>query len=291
MRNPMTPPRRIAIASHPSLPAAAREADLVAELLGRQNLQSLACGSLYDPELRQRIQNREFDVLIALGGDGTMLRAGQLCAPWGVPVLGINLGSFGFLIEVQQGDWHNALPLLLQGKYRLEDRMILHAEHQREGAVLNSWTVINEVVVCRGKIVRPIRVTAHVDGHLMASYVADGLIISTATGSMAYALAAGGPIMPPELRNVLIIPLAPHLSMDRAVILEEGVRVKVTVHTDHEAVISPDGHTPEALLSGDVIEVASHDQPVTFIRFQDAGYFYTNLTKYMERNPTAGMNA
>jgi NAD+ kinase len=122
--------------------------------------------------------------------------------------------------------------------------MMLHASHIREGKILDSWAVVNEVVVCRGQFVRPIQVKAEVDGYMLHSFVADGLIASTPTGSTAYALAAGGPILPPELRNILIIPVAPHLSIDRAIILSEGASVTMTVHTVHEAVMSVDGREP-----------------------------------------------
>jgi NAD+ kinase len=150
---------------------------------------------------------------------------GALCAPLNVPVLGINAGRFGFLTELQSNNWDKLLPLLLEGKFRIEQRMMLRAEHWRQDQCLGEWDVLNEVVVARGQFVRPVVLKASVDGYRLASYVADGLIVSTPTGSTAYALAVGGPIMPPELRNILIIPVAPHLSIDRAVILPEGVRV------------------------------------------------------------------
>jgi NAD+ kinase len=140
--------------------------------------------------------------------------------------------------------------------------MLLRAEHVRAGKSLGSSLVINEVVVCRGQFVRPIRVRACVDGYDLTNYVTDGVIAATATGSSAYALAAGGPIMPPELRNILIIPVAPHLTMERAIILSEGAHVAFTAYTDHEAVMSVDGHTPVPLLDGDVLSASR--TPVIF---------------------------
>ncbi len=163
-----------------------------------------------------------------------MLRAGSIGAPINLPILGINMGHFGFLTEIQRDEWRQMLPRLLRGAYRLEERMLLHAEHIREDRVLSQWHVINEVVVCRGQFVRPIQVEARVDDTLLTTYVADGVIASTPTGSTAYALGAGGPILPPELRNILLIPVAPHLSMDRAIILAEGSSVTMTIHTSHE---------------------------------------------------------
>jgi NAD+ kinase len=206
----------------------------------------------------------------------------------GLPILGINIGHFGFLTEIQRDTWQEKLSQLLRGEYRLEERMLLHAEHWRADRMLGAWHVINEVVVCRGQFVRPIQIETKVDGQRLNTYVADGLIASTPTGSTAYALAAGGPILPPELRNILIIPVAPHLSMDRAIILSEGTGVTMTVHTNHEAVMSVDGHPPVPMLDGDTIRVASNDYTIHFVRFQDAGYFYRNITAYLEQNPLTG---
>jgi NAD+ kinase len=286
MNAPVQPPANIAVAYHPSLPDAIVAAKDVHGFLQSFGLKTLTCASLYDPELRKDLTAKRYDVLIALGGDGTMLRAGRICAPLNVPVLGINAGHFGFLTELSRDEWRNRLPDLIGGQYRLERRMMLHSELWRGDPLWGSWEVLNEIVVCRGKFVRPIQISASVDGNLMANYVADGLIASTATGSTAYALAVGGPIMPPELRNILIIPVAAHLSMDRAIILAEGVRVTITVRTSHEAVLSVDGHPPVVVLNNDAVISYAGEHEVSFVRFHDPSYFYQNLTKYMEKNPS-----
>jgi NAD+ kinase len=285
MREPGFSPQRFAIVSHPALPEAAVEARKIAEALALLGMTDVASASLYDEKLRQRIQASEFDLLIAIGGDGTMLRAGHLGAPLGIPVLGINAGRFGFLMEIDLGECVDFLPRLVSGEFRLEDRMMLRACLKRDGKDFESWEVLNEVVVCRGHPVRPIQIEACVDGWPLASYVADGLIAATPTGSTAYALAAGGPIMPPELRNILLIPLAPHLSVDRAVILAEGSQVDFIVRGGFDPVLSVDGHAPVDVHTGDVVQICAADAPATFVRFQDAGYFYRNLTKYMKQNP------
>ncbi len=265
------------------------EAPLVAEavqqFLERQGYAVVICAPL--PRLRQHLQAGQADVLIALGGDGTMLRAGHVCAPLHIPVLGINLGRFGFLMEVRQDEWPRRLPLLLSGQYWLEERMMLTASHLRGEQVLGEWSVLNEVVVCRGQIVRPVRLTATVDGYPLSTYIADGLIVATPTGSTAYALAVGGPIMPPELRSILIVAVAPHLSMDRAVILPPESVVTVTVQSSHQAVMSVDGQPPLPLENDDVVRVQANHNTVQFIRFQDRGYFYRNINAYMELNPAA----
>lgn len=287
MSQTISPPQKIAIAAHPQVPEAIEEAALIAKALEQYGIQA-AAGLLYDEDLRRRVQAGEFDLLVALGGDGTMLRAGHLCGPAGVPILGINLGRFGFLIEVQQKEWKAMLPRLLKGDFWLESRMMLRTEMWRGGEMLGSWDVLNEIVVSRGEMVRPVHLTAHVDGGFLASYVADALIAATPTGSTAYALAAGGPILPPELRNILLIPVAPHLSVDRAIVLAQGSSISITVEADHQAVLSVDGQVPINVENGDRVDARASSHTVQFIRFQDRGYFYRNLTAHMNRNPSIG---
>ena len=281
------PPQRIAILGHPSLPGAIEEAAIVSDYLAEQGV-TTAHGSTYDEPLRQQIRSCEFEMLITLGGDGTLLKIGHLAAPLDIPVLGINMGHFGFLYEVQRNNWRGVLSLLLKGDYWLEKRMMLRAELWHEGQVSGSWEVLNDVVVARGQVVRPVQLTAQVDGIMLASFVADGLITSTATGSTAYALAAGGPILPPELRNILIMPVAPHLSVDRAIVLPEGTSVTITVNTAHQAVMSIDGQPSILMADGDKVKVVASNYNLHFVRFQDPGYFYRNLTTYMEQNPLIG---
>lgn len=281
-------PKRIAVVAHNSVPGGIEKAKEIANFLKERGVQSIQWGALQDPTLIEQISKREFDLLIALGGDGTMLKAGNLGAPVSLPVLGINMGRVGFLTEIQRGEWPEMLAQLLTGKYRLEERMMLQASLVRNGETLDSWHVVNEVVVCRGQFVRPIQIKAEVNGNPLYTYIADGLIASTPTGSTAYALAAGGPILPPDLRNIVLIPVAPHLSMDRAIVLCEGDWVNMTVNTVHEAVMSVDGHPPVQMSDGDSVHVTANDFSVRFVRFQDPGYFYRNITAYMEQSPLTG---
>jgi len=280
-------PTRIAIAAHPQINEAIREAVEIAAFLEERGIHTIH-GLLYDDELRNRVIDREFDLLIALGGDGTMLRAGHICGPSEIPILGINLGRFGFLMEIRQEQWRKMLPRLLEGDYRLERRMMLRAEQWRANDCLGSWHVVNEAVVSRGEMLRPVHVDTYVDGRYLTTYVSDGVIMATPTGSTAYALAAGGPILPPELRNILLVPVAPHLSLDRAIVLAEGSSVRVSVHSDYPAVLSVDGQTPSELADDDRVEIRASQHTVQFIRFQDPGYFYRNLTKHMNQNPSIG---
>ena len=279
--------KNIGLVYHPRNSGALVEAGQIRTLVEQQNA-TVFTARTDSEELAARLAAREFDVLLAVGGDGTMLRAGHLAAPLGIPVLGINLGRFGFLMQLTRSDWKETLPRLFRGDYKIENRMMLLAEHWRQEKLLGTFQVINDVVVCRGVIVRPIRIHARVDGYNLASYVADGLIAATPTGSTAYALAVGGPILPPELRNILIVPVAPHLSMDQAVVLPEGASVEITTTSDHQSVMSVDGHAPVNLKNSDIVRVKASEFSFKFVVFQDPGYFYRNLSNYMEQNPSIG---
>ena len=198
------------------------------------------------------------------------------------------MGRFGFLTEVKLKHWQEVLPNIFKANFWLEQRMMLRAEHWRADQLLGTWDVLNEIVISLGHVVRPVHLEASVDGRFLTTYVADGLIASTATGSTAYALAAGGPILPPELRNILLVAVAPHLSIDRAIVLAEGSIVSIIVNTDHEAVLSPDGQPSIKLANGDRVDAYASDHTVLFLRFQDPGYFYRNLTPHMNQNPATG---
>lgn len=273
----------IAVAAHPKMPNAIREAEKIAEFLREQGLQ-VTHGPMPTPELLEGVQQGTFDLWIALGGDGTMLRSGHLCAPHGLPIVGINMGNVGFLTSIRQDEWRQSLTQLLHGDYWLEPRMMLRAEHRRDDQCLGSWDVLNEAMVGRGYFMRPVRLITFADGHRLTTYVADGLIAATATGSTAYALAAGGPVLPPDLRNILLVPVAAHLSFDRPIVLAEGTSVTIVVHTDHTAALSLDGQPPVDLLDGDRIEVHASEYTVQFVRLQDLDYFYHNLTTRMNQN-------
>lgn len=275
-------PRHPVLAAYPKMPQAFAEVEAMAAYLKEKGIEA-PHGSLYDENLRKRVRAGEFDLLIMAGGDGSVLRAGNLCARSKVPILGVNLGKLGFLLQVDRDDWREHFDKLLNGEAWIENRMMLHAEHFRSGEMLANWEALNEVVVGRGHLLRPVRLSAAVDGRHLTSYVADGLIASTATGSTAYALAAGGPILPPELRNILLVPIAPHLSVDRAVVLSEGSAVTIRVNGEN-AVLSVDGQASITLMEDDRIEVRAAEVTTQFVRFGDPGYFYRNLTAHMNEN-------
>ena len=229
------------------------------------------------------------DLLIVIGGDGSLLRAGHFCAPLGIPLLGIRSGRLGFLVELDDSELEQNLEKLLRAEFRLERRMMLKTELFSQNTLKNSWDVINEAVVCRGKDVHPIEVRVDLNEGYLNSYIADGVIVSTATGSTGYALAAGGPILPPELRNMLILPIAPHLSLDRAVVLAEGAEVNLFPTINHDVVISIDGMAPVLLEDGDRVHILANQHSLYMVRFGEPNYFYRNLAAVMQRNPILKM--
>lgn len=279
--------KKIAVLAHPMIAEAVRHADWVASDLADAGCEVIH-GNLNDDTLRSQVVAQGFDLVITLGGDGTVLRAGHLCAPHDIPILPINLGSLGFLIEIAPEDWPNTLERLLAGDYWLEKRMMLRTQVWRGADCLADYDVLNDTVIARSENLRPVHLRASLDGQVVTTYVADALVVSTPTGSTAYALAAGGPILPPELRNILLVPVAPHLSIDRGIVLAEGSTVSVTVQSDHGTIVSGDGQASLPLEVGDRVDVCASEHVTRLVRFQEVDYFYRNLVSLMDQNPSAG---
>jgi len=217
------------------------------------------------------------DLLVTLGGDGSILRAVRAAAPCGTPLLGVNLGRVGFLTETDPDGWQAVLERVLAGEGWIEERMMLREVARRGPERLSEADALNDVVVGRGARARVVQLVTRVDGGELATYVADGLIVATATGSTAYALAAGGPVLPPQLRNILLVPVAPHLSMERPVVLAQGVSVQITVVGERPAVLTVDGEVRAELEGGDEVTVGASPHVARFLRVQDPAYFYRTL--------------
>jgi NAD+ kinase len=269
--------KRIGLLHHPKLP----NTQPLAEEMARQcEAHGLATwiGSTWD-EASVTEAVSDLDLLVTLGGDGSILRAARMACGYGVPVLGVNMGRLGFLTEVEPGEWAEALPRLVAGDYWVEERMMLSAEYHR-GESMRGYEALNDVVISRGSLARLVRLETHIDGSFLTTYAADGLIVATATGSTAYAFAAGGPILPPDLKNILTLPIAAHLSMERAIVLSQGAVIKILVHTDHQAILTVDGQFEYELQDGDWVTVQASPHASRFVRMQDRTYFYRTL---MER--------
>jgi len=280
---------RIAIAVHPYNQEAYSLAEEIGASLEKEG-KTVLLGRMDESALREGISSSNQDLLIALGGDGTMLRAGHISAVPKVPILGINLGRYGFLTEIQRDEWQGALLRVMAGDFWVEERMMLQSILYRDEQEIGKWDALNDAVISRGATIRPIQLKIFINEKHLSTIIADAIIASTATGSTAYAMAAGGPILSPELRNVILVPVAPHLSIEQTLVLSENVLVSVFVNTSHQAVISIDGQPPIDLINDDKIEIKASDDSVRFIRFKDPGYFYRNLIPYMDQNPSIKKN-
>ncbi|MCB9140366.1 MAG: NAD(+)/NADH kinase [Caldilineaceae bacterium] len=224
----------------------------------------------------------EADLLITLGGDGTLLRAARMGAADGIPMLGVKMGKLGFLAEIMPEHWREPLHQTLRGDYWTEERLMLRARVERlneagERFTLCEYDGLNDVVLSRGDLARVVRISAHLDGEYLTTYTCDGLITSTATGSTGYGLAVGGPILPPELRNILVIPIAPHLSMDRAIVLSRGAEVRLQAFADYHPMLTVDGQVVVELNKGDHVVITGSPHTARFLRLNDRNYFYQAL--------------
>ncbi len=277
--------KRIGVLAHPNRPATTPVARRVADSFEAHGFETWTRAEWVERDILSAIS--ESSLIVAIGGDGAMLRAARAAALYNVPVLGINMGYLGFLTEVVNPDeWDKALEQLLNDPdVWIEQRMMIHVEARREdGELCATSDALNDVVLSRGDVTRIIRLPTYIDGHWTTTYNADALIIATATGSTAYALASGGPILPPGLRNILVVPVAPHLSLDRPIILPEGATVRVVIEADTnvQPILAVDGEKMCDLYAGDHISVHASAHTAQFVRLRDRNYFYRSLLNRLE---------
>lgn len=268
----------IGILHHPNKPESQELAQEIDRFLRRHGKEHIQHESAWETEAALQWLPK-VELLITLGGDGTLLRAARMGAPFGVPMLGVKMGRLGFLAELMPNSWQEPLTQVLAGDYWLEQRLMVRArvEHSNGERSAREFDALNDVVLSRGDLARVIRVDLKLDGGYLTRYTCDGLIVSTATGSTGYALAVGGPILPPELGNILVIPIAPHLSMDRAIVLSEGTEVRMHAYADHTAMLTVDGQFVVAIEDGDEVVVEGSPHRARFVRVRERSYFYQAL--------------
>jgi len=245
------------------------------EFIERLGASAWVSSSWDEAAIKESLQT--LDLLITLGGDGSMVRAARMTARQATPILGINMGRLGFLTEVQPAEWRERIQQTLLGDYWVERRMMVQAKHYHNEEEVGVYDALNEFVIGRGHMARVVRLQTYIDGGLLTTYTADGLIIATATGSTAYAFAAGGPILPPDIESILMIPIAPHLSLDRALVLPKGVTLHVKISTDHSAVLTVDGQVEVDLADGDELMLGASSAIGRFVRLRQKNYFYRTL--------------
>jgi len=220
------------------------------------------------------------DLVVALGGDGTILRVGRKVAGTDVPVLGVNLGGLGFLTEVTMKDLYPTLDKILAGHYSAEERMMLKAEVWRNGKKKGEYLAVNDVVVNMSREARVISLDLAVGNKAVANYIADGLIISTPTGSTAYSLSAGGPIVYPNMKILVIAPICPHMLTLRPLIVPADKPLTITLKSDrHEGNLTMDGQVGVPLLVNDVVKVAAAKERLNLVVNPYKNYFEVLRTK------------
>ena len=218
------------------------------------------------------------EAAIVFGGDGTMLRAARALAPLGIPILGVNLGRLGFLAGGSLPELDGFIAELAAGRCTIEERTLLEARVRRTGAAELEALALNDVVVARGQEVRSIHIGVTIDGAPFTVYRADGLIVATATGSTAYGMSVGGPLIMPSSRAIMIVPIAPHLSFPNAVVLDVDQTIGLEVQ-DEPARLSLDGQEEHDLHVGDRIEVRRAKPVARFVRTATMRPFLTLLRK------------
>lgn len=217
------------------------------------------------------------ELVITLGGDGTIVRTARLAAPCGVPILGVNFGRLGFLAEIQPEEALNLVPKILANDLWIERRMLIHVKLIRDGEAIEAYEAVNDVFLGRGETPRAVRITTWIDGAEMRTYTADGVVVATSTGSTAYALAAGGPILAPELPAMLITPIVPHPTPYPSLVVDANSQIDVSVRTYHDATLAIDGQIMRPLQRGDRVSCSRSEYVVSFIRLHPPANFYATL--------------
>ena len=229
------------------------------------------------------------DALVVLGGDGTFLRAARAVAEVDVPLLGINLGKVGFLSKAEATDFEGVLGLIANGEYRIDERMALEGRILRGGTgrpheatstpagPVTRHFALNDVVIARGSLARVCRLDVEIDDSHLATFVADGLVVASPTGSTGYSFSAGGPIVDPVSRNLIVTPIAAYLSAIRSVVASPTQVVRCTVVDAYEALVSIDGREDLPIAVGDVVEVRAVEQPIRLIEPVGAQPFWDLL--------------
>lgn len=249
------------VVAHPTMARAAEAAERLEKIAESRDIRVIG-----------DLASGEPDVILALGGDGTILRAAQVALAQGVPLAGANLGKLGFLSTGDADHLEQMVDDLSQGRYRIEKRMMLTATATLDGRELRNVTALNEVVIERGTLSRVVSINVSVGGEPVATYVADGFIVSTPTGSTAYSLSAGGPLIEPEVQAMVLTSVSAHSPLWRSIVV--GPDRTVTLETPADAVaFSADGQAVEILDAGSKVTVTPHPEPLHLvaggIRFYD----------------------
>jgi len=280
------PVRRIGFAYNPTNEEASELRERAAGWCGRRDLDHWAAqAGDYDTLLAELPTT---DALVVLGGDGTFLRAARGVAAVDVPVLGVNLGKVGFLSRVEAAELESTLGQIVARQYGLEERMTLESRILRGGreSGATSQTALNDVVVARGALARVCRLDVAIGPSHLATFIADGLVVASPTGSTGYSFSAGGPVVDPLSRNLIVTPIAGYLSAIRSVVVDAGQVVRCRVIDAHEALVSVDGREDIPIGVGDVVEVRAVGRPIRFIEPDGTAPFWDLFRRKVELLPS-----
>jgi len=220
------------------------------------------------------------DMVLVLGGDGTMLGVSRLVAEKGIPILGINLGSLGIITEVSRDETFSTVNKILNGECAIEERMMLSAAVHRDGKKLTEYTVLNDVVINKGAVARIIDLETNISGNYVTTFKADGLIISTPTGSTAYSLSAGGPILYPTLESIVLTPICSHTLTNRPIVLPDNFKIEIIIRKmSGDVFLTLDGQVGFSLMTGDAIEISKAGYKTRLLVPLDRDYFRVLRTK------------
>jgi NAD+ kinase len=261
----------VGIISKPHIPEAA---DIVCGLLDwlderkieyRCDEQTAAYAKLDNSFSREELPDGT-DLVIVLGGDGTLLSAARVVAGRNIPLFAVNLGRLGFLTTIPSADLFPELERALRGEHRIGIRGMVDCELVRNGVVIGNYSALNDVVITKSEMARMIDLDTHVDDHFVAAYKADGLIVATPTGSTAYSLSAGGPVIFPQVSAFCITPICPHMLTNRPVIVPDTSVIKILNHGENGTFLTIDGQVGEPLCQGDRVICHSSAKTIQLIR-------------------------
>ena len=274
--------KRVGILYHPKIAAAGALAEVLATYLPALGASVWVCSAWKEDEVKACLAGTE--LILSIGGDGTILRAARAVVPDAIPIVGINLGTLGFLTELSAEEARERIPAFLAGQGWIDERAMLQVELLRAGkGVAPPFTALNDAVVGRGAISRVVRVDAIIDGTFLTTYKADGVIVATATGSTGYSLAVGGPILYPQAREMLLNPISPHPVYANPLLLPPTATIELKVHTNHQAMLSIDGQIDRELESGDTIRAKLSPHFTRFLRGRPPTFFYSSLMQKLGR--------
>ncbi|HEY7534363.1 MAG TPA: NAD(+)/NADH kinase [Thermodesulfobacteriota bacterium] len=220
------------------------------------------------------------DMVLVFGGDGTFLRVSRLICNYGIPILGVNVGGLGFLTEITIDELYPMMEIVLSGKFEVEKRGMLYATINRKTERIGNYVVLNDVVINKGAVARIIDLAIYINDYHVTTFKADGIILSTPTGSTAYSLSAGGPIVYPTLPLTIITPICPHTLTDRPLVVSNETTIRVKVLTDTPDIyLTLDGQVGVNLKMEDVVEVKKADTSVKLIKSPFRDYFTILKTK------------